>query len=634
MFLVELVMQGVRGFQRLVRLRFQGGFNIVTAGNEGGKTTAVDSIVRLLFPVNDAGRMENLTSRSAADGSRAALVLFGDDQAYFRVIQDFTRRAVNLSRYNAATKDFALVQKDWASTAGFLATLLPGMSEEDYARLFVLRRDAGAGPAAQAAPAEPMHRPAAVPQARPAPPRAAAQETRLTELRETLRKAEEAADAEYKADAARIRLGEIAKKLERFDESGRQVAELEAQLAELKACENLPADLSDLISAHEQEQSRKTVKIDEVDRDIEGLTIQRDTIPQANLLTDKLFIAGVVVGALALVAGLFLLSEEQAVFFPLGILGSLLLIAAGWYNGTRRNAQRKDVQREIDALVKERADIERKFQESGAAIMKCMQATGSSSAAALKEQADNYRHLQEMHRDMAEQQGLALGGQQREEVQAELAGQQAETASLEKAAKDLARYAVDTYSVRQEIDRIESEMSPATPAAEADLSFASGFGGDFTPPGHQAASGTNILADIAVASRVSGIEMDTLVPAVESAAQRNLAAASGGAYIKVEAGPDGLPVIHDRGGVRLPFAALSHSTRELVCFCLRTGIVEAIAGKRRLPCILDDPFAGMDPGRQQAACQVLRVLGAKTQVILFTSNPALKTPNDAAAELK
>jgi len=632
MFLVELVMQGVRGFQRLVRLRFQGGFNIITAGNEGGKTTAADSIVRLLFPVNDAGRMEAFTSRAASDGSRAALVMFSDDQAYFRVIQDFSKHAVNLSRYNTSTKDFTLVHKDWTSTAGFLAGMLPGMSEEDYGRLFVLRRDSGAGLAAPAAPAEPAHRPAAVPQPRPAAPRPAAQDGRLAELRETLRKAEEAADAEYKADAARIRQGEIAKKLERFAESGRQVAGLEAQLAELKACENLPADLLDLISAHEQEETQKRVKIDDVDRDIEGLTIQRDTIPQANLLSDKLFVAGVAVGALALVAGLFLLSEEQAAFFPLGILGSLLLIAAGWYNGTRRNAQRKAVQREIDTLVKERADIERKFQESGAAIMKYMQATGSTSAAMLKEKAENYRHLQEMYRDMVEQQRLALGGQQMEEVQAELATQQKETASLEQAAKDLAKYAVDTYSVRQEIDRIESEMSPA--AAEADLSFTPGFGGEFMPPAHQAASGVNILADIAVASRVSGVEMDTLVPAVESAAQRNLTAVSGGAYIKIESGPDGLPVIHDRSGIRLPFAALSHSTRELACFCLRTGIVEAIAGKRRLPCILDDPFIGMDLARQQAACQVLRVLGAKTQVILFTSNPALKAPNDAAAELK
>jgi uncharacterized protein YhaN len=144
----------------------------------------------------------------------------------------------------------------------------------------------------------------------------------------------------------------------------------------------------------------------------------------------------------------------------------------------------------------------------------------------------------------------------------------------------------------------------------------------------------NILAEIAVASRVSGIEMETLVPAVESAAQRNLSAVSAGKYVRVEVGPDGLPMVHDRNGAKLAYTALSHGTRELACFCLRAGLVEAIAGKRRLPFILDDPFTGLDFSRQQAACQLLRALATKTQVILFTSNPALKAPNDIAAELK
>lgn len=128
--------------------------------------------------------------------------------------------------------------------------------------------------------------------------------------------------------------------------------------------------------------------------------------------------------------------------------------------------------------------------------------------------------------------------------------------------------------------------------------------------------------------------METLVPAVESAAQRNLTMVSAGKYVKVEVGPDGLPVIHDKGGAKLAYGTLSHGTREMVCFCLRAGLVEAIAGKRRIPFVLDDPFTGLDPARQQAACQLLRSLGTKTQVILFTSNPALKTASDAVLEFK
>jgi uncharacterized protein YhaN len=626
MFLVELVMQGVRGFQQLVRLRFQGGFNLIAAGNEAGKTTSVDAMVRLLFPVNDPSRMAPLVSRATPDASRGAMVVFADDQSYYQVIQDFSKRAVNLSRHDPSTKKFVLQYKDWNATAQFMGTLLPHVSEEDYGRIFVFRRDAcsvAAAPAAAAGTMMNRPRPAAAPAAKPP-----AQEKRLAELRETLRKAEEAADAEYKADAARIRQGEIAKKLERIEESRGQMAELEERIEELKICETFPDDLAEMISAHESEQNQKMVKTDELDRDIEGLTLQRDSLPPANLLTEKLFIVGAVLFVLSFIAGVFFLSNEQSVFFILGILGALLLMVAGWYNTSRKNVQRKTVQKEIDGLVKDRAEIEKKFQDSGATIVKFMKAAGAATAGDLKEKADNYRHFLSLYEDLQHQQRLALGGEAEEEIRAEFAKQQETVAELEQAAKALAKYAVDTYSIRQEIDRLEGEASPGG----FDLGFAEpDLGAGIAP---SSAGGPNILADVAVASRLSGIEMETLVPAVESAAQRNLASTSAGRYVRVELGPDGQPVLQDRNGASHPLAGLSHSTQELVCFCLRAGLVEAIAGKRRLPFLLDDPFAGLDPARQSVACQVLRALGTKTQVILFTSNPALRAPNDPAQELK
>ncbi len=631
MFLVELVMQGVRGFQHLVRLKFQGGFNFVAAGSEAGKTTSADAVVRLLFPVNDPAKMEGLVSRAAPEGSRCALVVYCDDGSYYRAIQDFSKRAINLSQYIASTKEFKLLHKDWQSTAQFFADQMPGVSEEDYDRLFVYRRDSCAGQAGPIVPAAgaSLSRSVAAP-----PPRTAAENPKLQELRETLRKAEEATDAEYKADAARLRLSETGKKLERIAENEKQIAELEAHLADLKACETLPENLAEMISSHEQAQSQKIVKLDEVDKDIEGLTAQRDAMPTANLLRDKLFIAGAVLVALSLVAGLFVLSAEQSYLFPIGVLGGLLLAGAGWYNGTRLSAQRKEVQREIDGLVKERADVEKKFQDGGAAILKFMKATGSSSAGELKEKVDTYRHYEEMIRDLREQQSRLTTEQSREQLQEEYGKQREEVVQLEQAAKALARYAVDTYSIRQEIERLEAGSLPAAPADAVLGGTDSGESIAVSVQPLVAGRGFNVLAEIAVASRLSGIEIDTLVPAVESAAQRNLAAVSAGKYVKVEVGHDGQPLLHDKNGGSHGYGSLSHSTREMTCFCFRAGLVEAISGKRRLPFVLDDPLTGMDLARQQAACNVLRVLGTKTQVILFTSNAALKATSDVVAELK
>ena len=156
MFLVELVLQGVRGIRELARLRFKGGLNFVVAGNEAGKTTAADSLQRLLFPSNQTELLATLISKQSPGASRAALVISSDDGAYYRIIQDFSKRAVNLSKYNATSRDFDLLHKDWDSAVQFMDGMTAGMSEGDFARIFIFHRERDAAqtgaPASVAAP--------------------------------------------------------------------------------------------------------------------------------------------------------------------------------------------------------------------------------------------------------------------------------------------------------------------------------------------------------------------------------------------------------------------------------------------------------------------------------------------------
>ena len=633
MFLVELVMQGVRGIRELARLRFQSGFNFVAAGNEAGKTTAVDAALHLLFPNSRPASMDTLISKYAPDASRGALVLFSDDGAYYRVIEDFSKRAVNLSKYNAATKDFALMHKDWENTTQFMAGLTAGISEEEFARLFILRREHYAErqrPASSAMMASP--RPAA---SRPAPAASAANAARLAELRETLRKAEEAADADYRLQTGKLKLEEIRKKLSGFEEINQRAADIESSLGELKGCEALPENLAEIIDEHEQRQSKKMADSDELHKEIDGLKMQIDAIPRPNLAKDPLFLAGALFGLVSVLAGvLALIPADYEMFFPLGVLFSFLLIAVAWYKGSRKNAERRVLVQEAEGLQNELAELEKSFEQGGASILVCMKATGSATTAELKDKAENYRYFLQLRDDICEQRKHLFGDRAPEDLQADYEKQQQEVAELETAARAVAKDAVDTYSIRQDIERLESNAGIGRGmdfgAGSQDLS--ADF--DFSMPQPAAAGEGGFYAELAIASRIGDIEMETLVPAVEAAAQRNLSTITAGKYVRIEAGHEGEPVVHRKDDSVVNYADLSHGTKELIYFCLRTGLVEAIAGKRRLPLILDDALAGFDPGRQQAACQILRALGAKTQVILFTSNPALKAAGDVAAELK
>jgi uncharacterized protein YhaN len=633
MFLVELVLQGVRGARELTRLRFQNGFNFVSGGNESGKTSAADTMLRLLFPGGRPESFKGMISRFTPDSSRAALVAYADNGAYYRVIVDFAKQGVNLSKYNAAAKDFSLLYKDWDSTAQFMAGLSSGILENEYERLFVLRRDKYEGNGSS--PAAVARRPEPVKTAPPAPARNAPQETRLAELRETLRKSEEAADAEYRAQAARLKLEEIRKKQERLAESGSRSAEINAELEKLKGCENLPGNLVELLDAHERRQDEKMAKSDELTREISDLKQQLEAMPQLNLLADKLFILGLLLLVFSVVAGLFLLTEEQSLYFPMGVLFSLVLITTAWYKGSAKNTERKAVAKEIEDLEAELGELEKSFEQGGSEIEACMKETGSKTAAELKDKAENYRYFLSLRDEHDQQRRNLIGALSPDDLQAEYEKQQAEVKELEAAAAAVARFNVDAYSLRQDIERLEQELSGGVAAGDSGVAGMREFSLDdsgFAEP--VPARRCGFAEDLAAASRISGIEMATLVPAVEAAAQRNLAAASGGKFIRIEAGLEGDPQVHASDDSTVNYSELSHGTRDLVHFCLRTGLVEALAGKLRLPFILDDPLTGFDPGRQQAACRILRTLGTKTQVILFTSNPALKSAGDAAAELR
>lgn len=634
MFLVELVMQGIRGFRELARLRFQSGFNLVAAGNEAGKTAAVDSMQRLLFPVDQPSRMASLISRAVPDASRGALVVYSDDGGYYRLIQDFSKRAVNLSKYNPATKEFSLMYKTWESAVPFMTGLTAGITEEEYARIFIIRRDQRAASAASrtAAPAAsplPVHQPAAK------SGKAAAGEARLAELRETLHKAEEAADAEYRMQSGKLRLDELRKKLESLDEIDNKFTEMEARLEELKGCATLPPNLAELIDNHVEQQGKKMADSDDLHEQIAQLKAQLDSMPVANIFSDKLFIAGAAAAALTFAAALTVLTPEQDYFFPLGILVAAILVVAAWYNSTRRSAQRKVVQKEIGALEADRIALEKSFEQGGAAIVACMKSTGSKTTEELKDKVDNYRHFLSLRDDIAEQQQRIYGGVTHKALLEDYQNQQLEVIELEKAARAVAQYAVDTYSIRQDIERIASELPGDGSSSASSWDAGAPDLGDFGSPDiGVAAPGTGFLAELGIASRIGAIEMETLIPAVEAAAQRNLTAVTAGKYVRIEIAGDAGPVVHAKDDTAVQASDLSPSTQELISFCIRTGIVEALAGKRRLPLLLDDPLAGFDPMRQKAACQVLRSLGTRTQVILFASNPELKTAGDVFAELK
>ena len=640
MFLVELVMQGVRGFQSLVRLRFQGGFNFIAAGNEAGKTTAVETVQRLLFPRNEAGLLEILRSRQTPDASRGALVVFSDDGGYYRIIQDFSKHAANLSKYDAGTKDFTIMHKEWDSAAAFMSRLTSNTAEQDFAKVFIFRREhyanlrGASGPAALSAP---------IPRAQPSKPAApvarktGSNDAKLVELREALQKSEEAADAEYKAQSAKLALDEVRKKLASLEEIEQKRHDLNAKLAELKGCESLPEDLHSLLEAYERSQGQKSTEMEELNSQLSGLKSQLDSLPTVDLMKDKFLLAGGILGAISFILGMFVFSSAQRMYFYGGLVAAMGLMGFAVFNSTRSSGKRSTLQEDIETLEKDRIGIDKKPDKEGAAMKVLMKSTNSTTPAELKDKADSHRYLLSLRDEIEDQWKRITSDRNPELLQQEYNKLQQEALELGKAARAVAQNNIDTYALRQEIERLEGDSSSASSGG-----VAWDFGAethdlptDFGAAPSSSKGQAGFHAELESAARIGGIELETLIPAVEAAAQRNLLVITNNKYVRIEVGPSGgAPTVHALDESIVRYADLSHGTQDVIYFCLRTGLVEALAGKVRLPVLLDDPLAGFDAARQKAACQVLRTLGAKTQVILLSSNPALKAEGDAFAELQ
>ncbi len=118
---------------------------------------------------------------------------------------------------------------------------------------------------------------------------------------------------------------------------------------------------------------------------------------------------------------------------------------------------------------------------------------------------------------------------------------------------------------------------------------------------------------------------------------------TGGRYTDCKVDPESLQVdVRNGHGSWRRAALLSHGTAEQIYLLLRLALTRHLVAPGEVcPLILDDAVAACDIERKQAVLETLQVVGARTQVILFTheedvrawARQRLSAPRDALTEL-
>jgi uncharacterized protein YhaN len=94
-----------------------------------------------------------------------------------------------------------------------------------------------------------------------------------------------------------------------------------------------------------------------------------------------------------------------------------------------------------------------------------------------------------------------------------------------------------------------------------------------------------------------------------------------------------LEVGSSEGGRFVRFEDLSFGTSEQLLLAARLALMELLAGERKPPLLLDEPFGAFDEERLLAALDLLKFISQDRQVILFTHQRAVASACDHVVEL-
>ncbi|MEK7204964.1 MAG: AAA family ATPase, partial [candidate division NC10 bacterium] len=135
MIITECVLHGFKGFVAPFTLRLKPGLNLVTGGNESGKSTLCEGILSALFASPSSSHFLNWFYPEAC----RILLVFSTPRGRFRTLKDFIRRSADLSIWDPAKATFLSKAQDPSQVAGLLSKELGEVTEAVYRTLYVLR---------------------------------------------------------------------------------------------------------------------------------------------------------------------------------------------------------------------------------------------------------------------------------------------------------------------------------------------------------------------------------------------------------------------------------------------------------------------------------------------------------------
>jgi energy-coupling factor transporter ATP-binding protein EcfA2 len=626
--IVELALYGIRHVQSMTRLAFGPGLNVLSGGVGTGKSTLCEIIAVLLSP-ELTDRFRPFIHPHHPERAQAAVVFQADDGAFYRVIRDFVKNRINLSKIESPGQTaggLPPLASDAPSVKTELERLFHGLTGEQIARqwLFSPARlspatpptvlpTTGVSPNGSAYARSSAHSPAARPPAA---------NSRLEELKHALVKAEETQALDEQVMAAQDRVISLKQKLTKVAQVTDEREALQSELHGFPGFDQLPAGYVSLIEGLAERERTLHSHLDDKRARLQELEGDRTALTNRPIFQQRLFQIGVGLIGLAILVALFVnLPGLFRFVFPALLVPGIGILVWSVVADMRIQSTRSTLDGKIKALNQEQEVAEKQFAREQRPALELLTQTKCESVEQFKERARNVNRLHDQIERLEQEHTQLLGGQTAEQLQQQLQIITEEARALEERMRESASIAAktgmgDVASLQAEIARLE-----AGGAVSADLEYAEITGAEAPP----------ISAQTAVPPALTWLEALRAAwphdhPALQTAISTLFSKLSGGGYGKAE-WSNGRLHIQTKEQRDIDPELLSSGQRDLLavtCFlapwlAARAGTSSITLG--RFPLLLDDPFLSLEPSIQSAFMQLLRSLGAAQQILLATHLP-------------
>ena len=643
MQLLELAVQGVRGFSPSVRAPFRPGYNVLVPPQ--GVAPGLGPLVTALYYGDGRGTDGALAAGEAT--ARAGLSLFGKDGRTYRLMRALGGAGV-LHRLEL-DNSWTVVSQDAAEISQALRAALGLPSRGQFEELFCF--DAAGVPSRRPAVAQPspaslasgpaaLARPSAVPEPRSLRPNAlveaalaAAAGSRprqtdrlraqrdLDRLREEIEAGKQIDEQQYKLEGLQQALFDLELQLKHLDALKQEAKDAQVELEGLHTLEtlNLPKDAVERAARFDEAKKKRDEALDRL-REEQQAAEEASSVKPSPLWQQPQFPLGVGAGLLTFSLGVAFRGSPWGYLGLLDIpaFGYAGLVALRWIGAVQAReglSRRQNIFRDRDQK------LEAAFENEYLPIKAAMKLLGVEKGAELVEHFKRREAVEAARRDAEARLEAAEHDPATAAMRTRQVELKAEVAELEAMLGRLGASATrDWRDAEREVAELEESLaSPSTPAPEPDHVEPVALGGSLASQTAAAAWEDPAPRLFSIAEDLfTGMALDALTATVSERAGQYFSALTEKRFTGLELDSRGQAKAVAPGRT-VPAGALDEPDIDLLYLAVKLTLVEKLAATTKVTVILDEPFASFDEAKQQLLSRMLKYIAAQTQVIHATA---------------